>query len=100
VSILDRGLQAYDVSGMTILSVKLDDELENKLVNRAAALGITKSEVVRQAIAELDDVGPQTRDEALAEVRKMAKSLPPEKKFKESPVIALRKKRRFDARIR
>lgn len=85
---------------MTILSVKLDDELENKLLSRAAALGLTKSEVVRQAIAEMDDAGPKTRDEALAEVRQLAKSLSSGKKFKESPVVALRRKKHLDARLR
>lgn len=85
---------------MTVLSVKLDDDLEAKLASRAAALGITKSEVIRQAIAEMEDEGSMNRDEALAEVRKMAQALPAEKKFKESPVIALRRKKHLHARLR
>lgn len=97
---LDKVGRRYDVFGMTILSVKLDDELEAKLVSRAAALGVTKSEVVRQAIAEMDDASPKHRDEALAEVRKLAQSLPAAGKFKESPVIALRRKKHLHARLR
>jgi len=85
---------------MTTLSVKLDDELESKVKARARALGVTKSEVVRQALSALDDAGPATIDEALAEVRAMSETIRPQDRFKESPVIALRKKRKIHARLR
>ncbi|HEY1170067.1 MAG TPA: ribbon-helix-helix protein, CopG family [Verrucomicrobiae bacterium] len=85
---------------MTTLSVKLDDELESKVKARARALGVTKSEVVRQALSALDDAGPATIDEALAEVRERAARMKPSEKMKESPVIALRKKRNLYARLR
>jgi len=85
---------------MTILSVKLDDELESKLVARAEALGLTKSEVIRQAIAEMQEVEPKSMEEALAEVRAINAGLKPAEIRKTSWVIESRKKRHFRARVR
>ncbi len=97
---LDNKPLRYDGFRMTVLSVKLDDELESKLVARAKALGLTKSEVVRQVIAEMDDSGPSSIDEALAEARAINAGLKPAEIGKESRVIAMRKKRMFHARLR
>jgi Arc/MetJ-type ribon-helix-helix transcriptional regulator len=84
---------------MTTLSVRLSDPQARRLEARARALGIRKSDVVRQLVDTLEEEAPLSWDEILKDVRAMAAKVKP-KERRLNRVLEERRKRRFFDRVR
>lgn len=86
----------YDKLRMTTLSVRLDDRQARRLEARARALGLRKSDVVRQLVDALVEEEPMSWEEILKDVRAMATKVKPEERVPNRVLEDRRKRRRFE----
>jgi hypothetical protein len=84
---------------MTTLSVRLNDRQARRLEARARALGVRKSDVVRQLVDALEAEEPFSWEEILKDVRAMAAKVKPEERIP-NRVLEDRRKRRLFERVR